>query len=73
MESSLPNLYFIRGYNRVQTRNSILINADVDVVDMFALNSVVMCRLQYQYFFDGPHFPEIGLALYCEKGKGVKV
>ena len=26
-------------------------------------------RLQYQYYFDGPHFPEIGLAVFCEKGK----
>ena len=26
-------------------------------------------RLDYKYYFDGPHFPEIGMALYCEKGK----
>lgn len=42
MESSLPNQYFIRGYNRVQTRNSILMNADLDVVDMFVLFSGVI-------------------------------
>lgn len=33
-EASIPNLYFIRGYNRVQTRNSVLINAEIDIVDM---------------------------------------
>lgn len=38
----MPNLYFIRGFNRVQTRNSILMNADVDAVDMFVLFSGVI-------------------------------
>ena len=33
-EASIPNLYLIRGYNRVQTRNSVLINAEIDIVDM---------------------------------------
>ena len=33
-EASIPNLYLIRGYNRVQTRGSVLINAEIDTVDM---------------------------------------
>ena len=33
-EASIPNLDLIRGYNRVQTRNSVLINAEIDIVDM---------------------------------------
>ena len=33
-EACIPNLYLIRGYNRVQTRNSVLINAEIDIVDM---------------------------------------
>ena len=28
-------LYFIRGFNRAQTRNSVLINAAVDIVKMW--------------------------------------
>lgn len=37
MPCKKPFLYFIRGFNRVQTRNSVLMNADVDVVDMCVL------------------------------------
>ena len=58
-KSGNVKLYFIRGFNRAQTRNSVLINADLDIVKI----------LEYHYYFDGPHFPEIGMAVYCEKGK----
>lgn len=63
-----PFLYFIRGYNRVQTRNSVLIDADVDVVELWGCSCWLKSRLEYKYYFDGPHFPEMGLAVYCQKG-----
>ena len=66
----MPKLYFIRGYSRIQTRNSILMNAKVDLVETYTLiRSIYFSSLTYPYYFDGPHFPEMGLAVYCEKGR----
>lgn len=44
-------------------------NADLDLVEQYCLACRVTRRLTYPYYFDGPHFPELGLAVYCEKGK----
>ena len=68
-KSGNVKLYFIRGFNRAQTRNSVLINADHDIVKMLGNFGILIHSLEYHYYFDGPHFPEIGMAVYCEKGK----
>ena len=33
LSGAKPYLYFVRGYNRMQTRTSILMNAEIDLVE----------------------------------------
>ena len=45
-------------------------NAQVDLVETYTLiQYIYSSSLTYPYYFDGPHFPEMGLAVYCEKGR----